>query len=81
MADQQRSDAYREGEVAGRDIDRQAGDCPYYHEAHDFPLRQDWLAGFAEGRQSAAPAEAARDYHPVAENGRISIEMPVYKPE
>jgi ribosome modulation factor len=81
MSDQQRSQAYHEGEIAGRDIDRQAGDCPYDHDPEGaLQRRKEWMAGFAAGRQDAAPAETARDYRPVDRHGQITPELPVYNP-
>ncbi|PAX06606.1 Rmf/CrpP family protein [Sphingomonas lenta] len=80
MAEQQQSPAFQEGAEAGRDIDHQAGDCPYDHdpETGELQRRQDWLAGFASTRGQAGSAEEARDYHPLEPKAQIDPDLPVY---
>lgn len=80
MAEQPQSRAFQEGAEAGRDIDRQAGDCPYDHdpETGELQRRMDWLAGFASTRGEAGSAEEARDYHEVPPGAQVGPDLPVY---
>lgn len=80
MTVQPRSDDFRLGETAGRDIDVQVADCPFDHDDGQFERRQEWLAGFAEGRRSAAPAEDARDYRELDAREQVPSDLPVYIP-
>lgn len=80
MTDQDRTDVFREGEAVGRDIDKQVADCPYDHDGGQFPLRQQWLAGFAEGRKCAAPATTARDYRELKPKAPVPSDLSAYLP-
>ena len=59
MTDQDMTDdskqAYREGQEAGRDIGRSAGDCPYAIGAAQ-SQRDTWLKGFGDTRPEVSPA-------------------------
>jgi hypothetical protein len=80
MTDQDRSDVFREGEAAGSAIDKQAADCPYDHDVDQFGSRQEWLAGFAKGRTTAAPARTARDYRELNSRETVLSDLPAYLP-
>lgn len=49
--------ARRLGRSSGSDLKKQVGDCPYRHDA--LPLRDEWIAGFSEGRITLEKARSA----------------------
>lgn len=79
MAEVERSEFYQEGRQAGTDLRHQAGDCPYDHSLPDeLPRRQQWLAGFADGRISMSEQEHGATESPIAPRSQIPPDLPVY---
>ena len=78
MAEVERSEYYEEGRRAGTDLHNQAADCPYDHSLPDeLPRRQQWMAGFADGRVIISDQHGGTE-PPIAPRSQISPDLPVY---